>query len=320
MKQLILTFGIVMGLCYTTQTFAQRYENENTNEEKIILDDKNNEGETVIQIKNGKLFVDGKKVADVDESTTLKIVKKNTVADNYNRDFDIDIKRLDAPFRQKTITMNNRKAMLGVYSEDAEPGAKVKEVVPGSAAEKAGLREGDVITAIDGKTISSSQDLIEAIGKHDKGDEISIGLKRNNSLEELTAQLGAPPSPIEGEEIFGSFPFKSLEGMFDYPKDLKILEAKSMAATPKIGLELEENENGLEVMSVQPNGPCEKAGIQKGDLIKTMEGENVSSLTEIKEQLLNNAKSKKINIGVKRGGAIKTLAVDIPQAKKRAQF
>ena len=39
---------------------------------------------------------------------------------------------------------------------------------------------------------------------------------------------------------------------------------------PKLGIEIEESENGLEVLSVKPNSPAEKAGILKGDEIKTV--------------------------------------------------
>ena len=70
MKQLALALVSVICICYTTQSFAQTNNEEIIRRDKsIILDDKNNEGETTIEIKNGKLYVDVKKVSYFKKNT-----------------------------------------------------------------------------------------------------------------------------------------------------------------------------------------------------------------------------------------------------------
>ena len=324
MKHLILVLGCVIGLCYTTKSFAQNYEEEIIEEKNIILDDKNNESKTTIEIKNGKLYVDGKKVSDIDKNTKVKIVKKNTFTENN----DIDIQQFDMPFnmpmRKSFRMISPRKAMLGVLTEDANPGAKINEVVKGSAAEKAGLQEGDIITGINGDKIKDYKDLVAAIGEYNKGDEIEIEVYRNDDIRTLTATLGGSKSTQwfgnnDTEEQY-RMPFKSFREMFDMPNDGKMIFNYESSQSPKIGLEIEESENGLVIMNVTPNSAADKAGLQEGDEIKTIEGRKVNNLNDLKEEIKTNKKNKEIYMGIKRNGAIKSLPVVLPRAKKRAQF
>jgi len=313
-----------MGICYTTQSLAQNAQEDlEINAEKIILDDKDNEGQTTIEIKNGKLYVDGKKVSDLDKNTKLKIVKKNTIAENHN--FQLDLEGMDSPFRPtpKSYGITSRKAMLGVRTQDAKPGAEVKEIVKGSAAEKAGLQEGDIIVAVDGENIETSQDLAKTIGSYDKGDEVKIQIERNGKADNLMAQLDAPKQekiPFNKMPGTGKFslPFQNLENLFDMPNGN--FSVFSSSSTPKLGLEIEESENGLEVVSVKENSAAADAGLKAGDEIKTIEGEEVNSINTLSQEIMKNKDNKKMYIGVKRGGAIKSLPVFLPRAKKRAQF
>jgi len=351
MKQLVLVMVGVMCICYTTQTFAQVADTETVFKEKnIILDDKNNESETSIEIKNGQLFVDGKKISDLDKNTKIKIVKKNTISDKHS--FNFNQENMDSPFRpqRKTFGTIDRKAMLGVQTTDANPGAEVNDVVAGSAAEKAGLKKGDIIIAVDGDNIRTSNDLAKKIISHKKGDEIKIQIERNGKASNLLAQLDAPKldkipfnnapgtgrfslpfgnfeelfsldqndsSDIGMQRAFDNIPEMSLEDFFG-TNSIRVKRAN--AHTPKIGLELEESIDGLEVSDVQPNSAAAKAGIKKGDKIKTIEGEEVQSLDQAKREIIRNQNNKKLYFGVQRAGTMKTLPVVLPQAKRRAQF
>src|SRR5689334_20185607 len=98
----------------------------------------------VIEIKDGVVKVDGKPVSEFDnDKVSVRIV-----------DNDMMGVRTIAPrsqFRKNintTVWTDDNRAFLGVMSEDDENGAKVSSVTKGSAAEKAGLKEGDVITKV----------------------------------------------------------------------------------------------------------------------------------------------------------------------------
>jgi hypothetical protein len=79
---------------------------------------------------------------------------------------------------------------LGVGTTEDELGMTVSEVVPDSAAEKAGIKVGDIITEIDGKEVKEHSVFVDAIQAHKVGDEIKIKVLRGEETLELTATLG----------------------------------------------------------------------------------------------------------------------------------
>ncbi|UQU65978.1 trypsin-like peptidase domain-containing protein [Couchioplanes caeruleus] len=79
---------------------------------------------------------------------------------------------------------------LGVSVTEAEGGgAVVSAVNPGSAAAKAGIEQGDVITAVNGKTVDDSDDLIAAIQSGKVGDSVSVKFTRNGQEQTVNATL-----------------------------------------------------------------------------------------------------------------------------------
>jgi S1-C subfamily serine protease len=73
---------------------------------------------------------------------------------------------------------------------EADKGAYVSEVVPGEAAEAAGIRIGDVLLEIDGHDIAGPDDVGEIILEHDPGDEVKIVLERDGAERTITVELG----------------------------------------------------------------------------------------------------------------------------------
>ncbi|NES28752.1 PDZ domain-containing protein [Micromonospora terminaliae] len=79
---------------------------------------------------------------------------------------------------------------LGVSVTGAEDGgALVSDVVAGSAADKAGLQRGDVITKFGDKAINDSNDLVGAVQSGKVGDRVEVQFKRNGSTESATVTL-----------------------------------------------------------------------------------------------------------------------------------
>jgi S1-C subfamily serine protease len=75
----------------------------------------------------------------------------------------------------------------------AESGALVADVTAGSGAEVAGLRNGDVITSIDGKEVKAAEDVTSAVNSHKPGDEIKVSYRRGDETSEVTVKLGERP-------------------------------------------------------------------------------------------------------------------------------
>lgn len=86
-------------------------------------------------------------------------------------------------------TIKNEKAVLGVSFEWGERGNTVTMVLPGSGADRAGVRVGDVVQSINGKTLNSRQDMLDRIGSLKAGNRIDLGILRKEDSMKLGAEL-----------------------------------------------------------------------------------------------------------------------------------
>jgi serine protease Do len=98
-----------------------------------------------------------------------------------------------------TIITNPNRGYMGVIPEDEKDesgkpvGAKLSEVVPGGAAEKAGLKPGDVVIEVNGKKILSQSALREFLDTVKGGDTIDLKAKRKDDLKDFKVTLGRAP-------------------------------------------------------------------------------------------------------------------------------
>ena len=128
-------------------------------------------------------------------------------ADAQNIGFAIpidDIKPLIDELRQGRGEVTPETAFLGVTSKSVEEltteeldtfgitasrGAVVTEVQPDSPAADAGIDVGDVIVGLDGQSITTAGELVEAIRSHEAGDEVTIEYERDGRKREATVEL-----------------------------------------------------------------------------------------------------------------------------------
>lgn len=81
------------------------------------------------------------------------------------------------------------QAVLGVQLSDSDDGALVDAVIPGGGAYRAGIEEGDLIVSMDGNYLPSKDALIDRIRGLQAGQRVSLKIKRNESVLDVTAQL-----------------------------------------------------------------------------------------------------------------------------------
>jgi putative serine protease PepD len=113
--------------------------------------------------------------------------------------------KLLLPSLLKGGTVTKRGAYLGVeittmtpqlaktYGFKTTTGALVMTVVPGSAAQQAGIQQGDIIVQIGNRTIRTETDVTAAMRRHHAGDVVPITVIRNDQRVTVTATLGATP-------------------------------------------------------------------------------------------------------------------------------
>ena len=89
-----------------------------------------------------------------------------------------------------------RHPYLGVSLEDGDGGARIAQVRPGTPAERAGLRPGDVVTAAAGATVADADDLRRAIEARRRDDRLRLTVEREGGRRTLTVTLGNRPETV----------------------------------------------------------------------------------------------------------------------------
>ena len=152
-------------------------------------------------------------------------------------------------------------------------GALVSGVEPGGPADHAGLKQGDVIVALDGRKVSDANAVRNQIAGTKPGSSMAVDVLRGGKTQSLSARLVERPRAEradtpqeEGEHATSSF------GMAVTP------------LTPQLAqeLELERGETGLVVTDVDPSGAAATSGVRPGDLIKRVNDREITSVQSLR--------------------------------------
>jgi S1-C subfamily serine protease len=147
---------------------------------------------------------------------------------------------------------------LGVTVTDTDNGVTIRQVMPDSPADEAGLRRGDIIQAVDGTEVESAEKLIETIQAHAPGDEITLTVSRRGEASDVAVTLAERSA--ETEAVTPSFDF----GMGPHTGMLNIL-----------GLDTTVQDDGLLINSIAADSPLADSGLQAGDVITQINGKPV---------------------------------------------
>lgn len=156
-------------------------------------------------------------------------------------------------------------------------GVYITGVQKGSSADKAGLKEGDIIQSIDGNVLTSSSEFSERIARHRPNDGVLLTYLRNGKTNTVTATLDAEPD--ENAEIDGL----SLEKIY----------AKLGASFEPLPSDLKQHFNirsGVVVTDVTPGGFFERIGIPPGTIIVNINGKPINNPKDIDQALLSSQK------------------------------
>ncbi len=206
------------------------------------------------------------------------------------------------------------RAWLGVYIQDLTPqlaaqfgvepgsGVLVSDVIPGSPAEKAGIQRGDIITAVDGKSVHNTNELQLEIMYRRPGDRVTVELLREG--KELTVQVELGIRPTQ-EELARMTPGEG-------PQQEEYFGMVLRELTPELARQyrVPAGVEGLLVVSVRDGSRADWAGVAKGDVIIEVNRKPVRSLAEWKEIIESLPSDADILLTVVREG--RTLFLVLP--------
>jgi len=159
------------------------------------------------------------------------------------------------------------------FGLDTQHGGFVDQVMTDSAADKAGIKAGDIITSVNGRKIKSFQELRAKVATMGAGAEVEFGLIRDGDEKSVTAILGEASQTTE---------------------------AAAGAVHPMLaGATLENGDDGVEITDVAQNSPATASGLQKGDVIVGVNRSSIDDLKSLKAKLKDQQGA--VALKIKRG-------------------
>jgi len=228
-------------------------------------------------------------------------------------------------------------AFLGVMTEAAEntKGAIINSVSDASPAQKAGLKEKDIITKLNDKIIDGPNTLYEAVGEFKPEEKVNITYLREGKEKKTTAVLEKNKNVASNNNIYfnapnGMMPNNLRRGFkispdqdfnFEMP-ELRSLDGLTgqFNRKPKLGISIEDLETGegVKVKSVNDASPAEKAGFKANDIIVMFDDKKVTDVSDLKWEFIKEGQTLKFT--VQRGGESKNIEVKIPKKLKTADL
>nr|WP_243853023.1 Do family serine endopeptidase [Sphingomonas naasensis] len=194
-------------------------------------------------------------------------------------------------------------------------GTIVARVEPGQAAEKAGIRQGDVIVRVNNQDVTPDQTLSYLVANVSPGARIPIDLIRDGKRQTVTVTVGTRPPE---EQLAQQF---DLEDNDANPQDQETMGAASLGIavtplTPQIARTIgaDANAQGVVVLGVDASSDAAGKGLTRGDLITTANRVPVRTAADL-ARIVGQAKSggsKQVLLFVQRRGLGRYVTVQIP--------
>ncbi|MFT7008335.1 MAG: Do/DeqQ family serine protease [Colwellia sp.] len=143
---------------------------------------------------------------------------------------------------------------------ETNQGGFIEQVMPDSAADEAGIKPGDVITKVNGKSIKTFNELRGKIGTIGVGKKVKLTIVRNGNEQELNVKL----KQSQASNVAAA----NIHRMFEGAK-----------------LENNNDNSGVIIIDVAENSPAQLIGLQSGDLITSINRSRINNIAELRDYL-----------------------------------
>jgi serine protease Do len=206
------------------------------------------------------------------------------------------------------------RGYMGVHIQDLTPdlakqfglsqasGVLISDVEPGKPADRAGIKKGDVILALNGETVDSANPLRLAISQTSPGSTIKLTIWRDGKTQDINVALAELPETAEKVGAAEEGTSSTLEGV----------SVQNLTPDTSEELQLPAGTHGVVVTSVDASSPAAAAGLDRGVVILEVNHKNVTSVEQFK-QALAGTKDQQVLLLVmfpNQGGASKYIVVE----------
>jgi serine protease Do len=196
--------------------------------------------------------------------------------------FAIPVDRVARVMRELVSYGEVRRVWTGLVVQDLTPelerhfgvsrGVVVATVEERSPAAAAGIERGDVLTQVDGRDVRSEEEFEQRVQDHAQGERVTVTRRRDGADAVVT--LTAAPFPAERAD------------------DL---------AWSRLGLEVAEGKDGLDVRRVRGGSPAARIGVERGDRVLALDGADVRSLADFRRHMYEARRARGVLLSIGRG-------------------
>jgi C-terminal processing protease CtpA/Prc len=223
----------------------------------------------------------------------------------------------------------------------SERGVVLGSIVPDSPAAKAGLKENDVVTEVNGQRIEGAAQFRRMIREIPAGRTAQITVWRDGRAQTVTVTLGKAEERRQSFKMFTPAPGAPGGFAFSMPEIPMVPPMEwdgsrfMIGGQPRLGIDAEDlngqlgsffgapDGEGILVREVNPGSAAEKGGLKAGDVITSINGERVRSIGDLREKLAvkHEAKDKDqtVKLGVLRNKSELSLTVELPAPAARTK-
>jgi serine protease Do len=298
--------------------------------EIIIRKDGDKETKITVEVEGDKVLINGKPIMESNEDVIIIKKKNMMIAEGMPLMMEGNFNIEDE---------NDSTAFLGVTTKASKDGVEIISVSKESAAEKAGLKEGDIIIKINDKKIEDPQSLSEVVTSYKPSQEVKISYIRNGKVKttkatlQLKKQIQRRVMIIKNDREHGA----DGPGMPDFKNNMDLIlpglaEDLGMNGMEfnfnrgprkqKLGIKIQDIEEGnaVKILDVADSSAAANAGLKKDDIITEIDGKKINNTDDAREQLQETKDKNKYNIKAKRNGVEMNFEIKIPKKLKTAEL
>lgn len=223
------------------------------------------------------------------------------------------------------------KDLSDAFNLNIDHGAIINDVYGDSPADKAGLKEDDIIISFNGNKIFDYDDLIDNLEDSKPGDKVDLTIMRDDKQMDINITLGEKPNNKDLYKFYNTPTPPPVPGVpapphvFNYGNKNHGYYSITPESNAYIGVELTDltdqlknyfgvdEDEGVLISAVEKDSPAEKAGLKAGDVIIKVDNEDVENYSEVKDIITEKDKGDEVSLVIVRNRQKKDFAVTVDE-------
>lgn len=204
--------------------------------------------------------------------------------------------------------MNVNDRVAAKLDIDADEGVVVAKVVEDGPADDAGIESGDVIASIGGSDIETVSDVRDAVTDASVGAALAFTVERDGSDSTYRVTVGERPDREGKMSSKSESRSQGRSGLMGSAGIGAVIATLNDDLAEKLEIETEE---GVVILSVRDGSPADDAGLQKGDVIVSVDGETVDGISDVTQPVRGAEVGDILTIIVDREGESEDLSLSV---------